>query len=195
MRPNVRTLIVDDEPLARERLRTLLSEEPGVEIVGECGDGCQAVVAIEELKPDLVFLDVQVPNLDGFRILGASAPIASRAIVFVTAHDKYALRAFDVRARRLHPQAVRARAAPEGARARARADHAREVDRPSRGDCVAAPRPRSRPQQHRYLRAHHDQGGRPPLLPADGRHRLGRGGWQLRQAPRGRGRPIFCARR
>ena len=98
MRPNVRTLIVDDEPLARERLRTLLAEEPGVEVVGECGDGCQAVVAIEELKPDLVFLDVQVPNLDGFRILESVGADRIPAIVFVTAYDHYALRAFDVRA-------------------------------------------------------------------------------------------------
>ncbi len=97
MRPTVRTLIVDDEPLARERLRALLLEEPDVEVVGECADGCQAVVAIEEFKPDLVFLDVEVPNLDGFRILesvGGKIP----AIVFVTAYDHYALRAFDVRA-------------------------------------------------------------------------------------------------
>jgi two-component system LytT family response regulator len=98
MRPNVRTLIVDDEPLARERLRTLLADEPGVEVVGECGDGCQAVVAIEELKPDLVFLDVQVPNLDGFRILESVSADRIPAIVFVTAYDHYALRAFDVRA-------------------------------------------------------------------------------------------------
>ncbi len=98
MRPAIRTLIVDDEPLARERLRTLLADEPGVEVVGECGDGCQAVVAIEELKPDLVFLDVEVPNLDGFRILESVGAERVPAIVFVTAYDHYALRAFDVRA-------------------------------------------------------------------------------------------------
>lgn len=98
MRPPIRTLIVDDEPLARERLRTLLADEPGVEVVGECGDGCQAVVAIEELKPDLVFLDVEVPNLDGFRILESVGAERVPAIVFVTAYDHYALRAFDVRA-------------------------------------------------------------------------------------------------
>jgi len=98
MRPPVRTLIVDDEPLARERLRTLLADETDVEIVGECGDGCQAVVAIEELKPDLVFLDVQVPNLDGFGILESIGADRIPAIIFVTAYDHYALRAFDVRA-------------------------------------------------------------------------------------------------
>jgi two-component system LytT family response regulator len=98
MRPTVRTLIVDDEPLSRERLRTLLADEADVEVVGECGDGCQAVVAIEELKPDLVFLDVQVPNLDGFRILESVGAERIPAVVFVTAFDHYALRAFDVRA-------------------------------------------------------------------------------------------------
>jgi two-component system LytT family response regulator len=98
MRDMIRTLIVDDEPLARERLRGLLAEEPEVEIVAECGDGCQAVLAIEELKPDLVFLDVQVPNLDGFHILERVGPDRIPAVVFVTAYDQYALRAFDVRA-------------------------------------------------------------------------------------------------
>ena len=98
MRPAMRTIIVDDEPLARERLRVLLAEEPDVEVVGECGDGCQAVVAIEELKPDLVFLDVQVPNLDGFAILESVGADRIPAIVFVTAYDHYAIRAFDVRA-------------------------------------------------------------------------------------------------
>jgi len=94
----IRTLLVDDEPLARERLRGLLAGEPEVEVVGECGDGCQAVRAIEELRPDLVFLDVQVPNLDGFRILESVGGDRVPAVVFVTAYDQYALRAFDVRA-------------------------------------------------------------------------------------------------
>jgi len=98
MRSTVRAIIVDDEPLARERLRLLLADEPDVEVVGECGDGCQAVVAIEELKPDLVFLDVQIPNLDGFAILESVGADRIPAIVFVTAYDHYALRAFDVRA-------------------------------------------------------------------------------------------------
>jgi len=94
----IRSLIVDDEPLARERLRGLLAGEPGVEVVGECGDGCQAVRAIDELRPDLVFLDVQVPNLDGFHILESVGGDRVPAVVFVTAYDQYALRAFDVRA-------------------------------------------------------------------------------------------------
>lgn len=98
MNGTIRTLIVDDEPLARQRLRSLLAEEAKVEIVGECGDGCQAVLAIEELRPDLVFLDVQVPNLDGFHILESVGADRIPAVVFVTAYDQYALRAFDVHA-------------------------------------------------------------------------------------------------
>jgi len=94
----IRTLVVDDEPLARERLRSLLAQEPEVEVVGECGDGCQAVRAIEELGPDLVFLDVEVPNLDGFHILESVGADRLPAVVFVTAYEQYALRAFDVRA-------------------------------------------------------------------------------------------------
>ena len=94
----IRTLIVDDEPPSRERLRDLLVDEPDVEVVGGCGDGCQAVVAIEELKPDLVFLDVRVPNLDGSHILESVGPGRISAVVFVTEHEEYAVRAFDVRA-------------------------------------------------------------------------------------------------
>ena len=94
----IRTLIVDDEPLARERMRSLLSEEPDVEVVGEAADGLKAVLAIEEQKPDVVFLDVEIPNMDGFHILQSVGSDRIPAIVFVTAHDQYALRAFDVRA-------------------------------------------------------------------------------------------------
>ncbi len=65
----IRTLIVDDEPLARERLRRLLEADPEIAIVGECGDGRQAVTDVQELRPDLVFLDVQMPVLDGFGVL------------------------------------------------------------------------------------------------------------------------------
>jgi two-component system, LytTR family, response regulator len=90
------TLIVDDEPLARERLRTLLAAEPSVEIAGECANGRTALAAIRELAPDVVFLDVQMPEMDGFEVLerlgGESLPV----IVFVTAFDKYAIRAFEV---------------------------------------------------------------------------------------------------
>ncbi len=93
-----RTLIVDDEALARERLRTLLEAEPEIEIVGECSDGREALEMIQSANPDLLFLDVQMPELDGFGVLEALAGEPIPAVVFVTAHDKFALRAFDVHA-------------------------------------------------------------------------------------------------
>jgi two-component system LytT family response regulator len=94
----IRTLIVDDEPLARERLRTLLQHESDVQIIGESGDGRQAVTAITADAPDLVFLDIQMPVLDGFGVLQALEDRPLPAIIFVTAYDQYALRAFDVHA-------------------------------------------------------------------------------------------------
>ncbi len=93
----IRTLIVDDEPLARERIRGLLASEPDVELVGEARDGREAVSAIESARPDLVFLDVQMPEMDGFAVLeevSSSLPL----VVFVTAYDRYALQAFEVHA-------------------------------------------------------------------------------------------------
>jgi two-component system, LytTR family, response regulator len=91
----LRTLIVDDEPLARERLRKLLEEEADVEIVGECGDGLRAVEAISLQKPDLVFLDIQMPDLDGFGVLEAVQTERMPEVIFVTGHSQHALRAFD----------------------------------------------------------------------------------------------------
>ena len=93
-----RVLIVDDEPLARERLRNLLEAEPVVEILGQCDNGVAAVEAIRSRQPDLVFLDVQMPELDGFGVLAALEGGPMPAVVFVTAHDQFALRAFDVHA-------------------------------------------------------------------------------------------------
>src|SRR5437762_5613227 len=93
-----RALIVDDEQLARERLRQLLAKHTDVEIVGECADGQEAVNAIDKEKPDLIFLDVQMPELDGFAVLEAIDAEPMPVIVFVTAHDKFALRAFEVHA-------------------------------------------------------------------------------------------------
>jgi len=92
----IRALIVDDEPLARRRLRSLLRSEPDIDLAGECGDGRCAVAAILEKKPDLVFLDVQMPELDGFAVLDAVGAEMLPAIVFVTAYDEHALRAFEV---------------------------------------------------------------------------------------------------
>lgn len=94
----VRALIVDDEPLARQRLRTLLKGEPDIEVVGECSDGEEAVAAVRELRPDLLFLDVQMPVLDGFGVLEALGPEQLPAVIFVTAYDTYAIRAFEVNA-------------------------------------------------------------------------------------------------
>jgi len=91
-------LIVDDEPLARERILDLLAGDAEVEVVGECGDGLAAVAAIEHHKPDLLFLDVQMPELDGFGVLEAIDEAKAPVIIFVTAYDQYALRAFEVHA-------------------------------------------------------------------------------------------------
>lgn len=96
--PHTRVLIADDEPLARERLRTLLKEEPGMEIVGEVGDGTTAAESIMALNPDIVFLDVQMPGANGFDVIEAVGPARMPFVVFVTAFDRYALRAFDVHA-------------------------------------------------------------------------------------------------
>lgn len=94
----IRALIVDDEPIAREGVRVQLANDLEVEIAGECGNGLEAVNAIRELLPDLVFLDVQMPGMDGFEVLQSIGPGAMPAVVFVTAYDKYALQAFEVNA-------------------------------------------------------------------------------------------------
>jgi two-component system LytT family response regulator len=94
----IRTLIVDDEPLARSRLRQLLQNELEIEIIGECADGREAVAAMKKTPPELVFLDVQMPELDGFGVLEAFGTGLLPVIVFVTAHDRFALRAFEVHA-------------------------------------------------------------------------------------------------
>jgi two-component system, LytTR family, response regulator len=95
---DIRTLIVEDEPLMRERLRGLLAEEPDVVIVGECANGPEAVAALDADRPDLVFLDVQMPGLNGFEVIEAVGVERMPATVFVTAYDRYALRAFEVHA-------------------------------------------------------------------------------------------------
>ncbi|HEX6749234.1 MAG TPA: LytTR family DNA-binding domain-containing protein [Longimicrobium sp.] len=97
MTTTLRSLIVDDEPLARELLRRMLGAHDDVEVVGECASGTQAVEEIRATRPDLIFLDVQMPGLDGFAVLSELAPDIPE-VVFVTAYDQYALRAFDVHA-------------------------------------------------------------------------------------------------
>lgn len=129
----IRTLIVDDEPLAREWVRNGLQDEADVEIVAECGDGFEAVKAVTELKPDLMVLDVQMPGLDGFGVLASLEPQDLPAVIFVTAFDRYALKAFEAHAvdylmkpfssERLHEALERARA---------------QVDRSSSSDLKAA---------------------------------------------------------
>jgi len=94
----MRILIVDDEASARARLRGLLEAEADVEIVGECANGRDAVEAIERLTPDLVFLDVQMPDMNGFGVVRAIGPELFPLVVFVTGYDRYAVEAFDLHA-------------------------------------------------------------------------------------------------
>lgn len=94
----IRTLIVDDEPLARERVRSLLADQPGISVVGEARDGDEAVEQIIGQQPDLVFLDVQMPKRTGFEVIQAVGADRMPAVVFVTAYDQYAIKAFDVHA-------------------------------------------------------------------------------------------------
>jgi two-component system LytT family response regulator len=92
------TLIVDDEPLARERLLGLLSNETDIEVLGQCRDGEEAVSAIHERHPDLVLLDVEMPRMDGFEVIDAIGPERMPMVIFVTAYDQHAIKAFQVRA-------------------------------------------------------------------------------------------------
>ena len=94
----INALVVDDEAPARERVRALLAREPDVVVVGVCRNGPEAVVAVENVHPDLLLLDVQMPEMDGFEVLRALLPGALPATIFVTAYDEHALRAFDVHA-------------------------------------------------------------------------------------------------
>jgi two-component system LytT family response regulator len=94
----IRVLIVDDEPLARRGIRTRLSEAGDIEIVGECENGRQAVSAIREEKPHVVFLDIQMPGMDGFEVIAEIGADEIPVVVFVTAFDRHAVRAFDVHA-------------------------------------------------------------------------------------------------
>ena len=95
---NIRTLIVDDEPLARARLRRFLAEHPEIEVIGECGNGKDAVEAIRKDAPDLVFLDIQMPEMTGFDAIGKLKRNEMPTVIFVTAYDQYALQAFEVHA-------------------------------------------------------------------------------------------------
>ena len=94
----LRVVLADDEPLVRERLRTLLAGREDCTLVAECADGAEAVAVIEAQRPDVILLDVQMPELDGFEVLEALPPDARPATIFVTAYDEYAVRAFEVNA-------------------------------------------------------------------------------------------------
>ncbi len=96
LKKKIRAVIVDDEQLARQVLREFLSSHPEIELVAECANGFEAVKTVTEQKPDLVFLDIQMPKLDGFEVLELMGP--GPAVVFVTAHDTYAIRAFEAHA-------------------------------------------------------------------------------------------------
>ncbi len=159
----LRVIIVDDEPLARGVVREYLGAHPGVTIVAECGNGFDAVKAVTELAPDLMFLDVQMPKLDGFEVLellGRAVPV-----IFTTAYDQYALRAFDVHAvdyllkpfseERLAEALARARGRLAG---REGEEPALDVD-----GLVAAARPRSGPLERVLIR----DGAQVHVLPAD----------------------------
>src|SRR3712207_5452405 len=94
----IRALVVDDEPLARRGIRVRLERAGGVDVIAECANGAEAVDAIRDRQPDLVFLDVQMPGLDGFDVIQEVGAERMPAVVFVTAYDAHALRAFDVHA-------------------------------------------------------------------------------------------------
>lgn len=98
MDTQARVLIVDDEPLARDRIREMLKNDRGIRIVGEARNGAEAIEAITSHAPDIVFLDVQMPGMDGFEVLKALAVKPMPLIIFVTAYDQHAIRAFDVHA-------------------------------------------------------------------------------------------------
>ena len=123
---SIRTMIIDDEPLARERVKRFLRDEDEIEIIGECSNGVDAVGAIKEKKPDLVFLDIQMPEKNGFEVIRSLSGKYLPTVVFVTAYDQYALQAFDVHAldyllkpftrERLHRAVMRAREQIDGKR-------------------------------------------------------------------------------
>ena len=98
MSDNIRALIVDDEPLARKGVRRHLASEVDIKVIGECSNGLEATAMIRKEKPDLVFLDVQMPELDGFGVIAEIGMLDMPAVIFVTAYDAHAIRAFEVQA-------------------------------------------------------------------------------------------------
>jgi two-component system LytT family response regulator len=98
MAPDIRTVIADDESLGRKKLRILLAAEPGIHVVAECPDGPRTIAALKDYEPDLLFLDIQMPGADGFEVLESVAPDRLPLVIFTTAYDQYALRAFEAHA-------------------------------------------------------------------------------------------------
>src|SRR5687767_13227196 len=94
----LRTLIVDDELLARQRLRRYLRKELDIDVVGECVNGTEAITSIKQHRPDVVFLDVQMPEKDGFEVIQEIGVEAMPSVIFVTAYDDFAIRAFEAQA-------------------------------------------------------------------------------------------------
>jgi two-component system, LytTR family, response regulator len=94
----IQALLVDDEPLARQRIRRLLKGEQDIEVAGECATGREAIRMIQDVSPDLVFLDIQMPEVSGFEVLQALGKVQPPAVIFTTAHDQHALKAFEVHA-------------------------------------------------------------------------------------------------
>jgi two-component system, LytTR family, response regulator len=136
----LRVILVDDEPVARKLLRSMLAEHPKIQVVGECRNAGEAIAAIRNLDPDVVFLDIQMPGGDGFSVIEQVGVEEMPAIVFVTAFDEYALKAFEVVAadyllkpfdeRRLESTVNRLR----GRLARDDAEHRRSPARAAEGD-------------------------------------------------------------
>jgi two-component system LytT family response regulator len=96
--PGLRAIVVDDEPLARARLRRLLEQHEGVQVLAEAGNGEESIAAIRRLRPDVAFLDIRMPDMDGFDVLDALGPERPSQVVFVTAYSEHAVRAFEARA-------------------------------------------------------------------------------------------------
>ena len=146
----IRALVVDDEPVARDRVVRLLQQQADIELVGECSNGLETVTAIEQLSPDLVFLDVQMPGATGFDVINAVGADKMPMVIFVTAYDRYALRAFEVHALDylLKPfSSIRFRATLAHARDQLHRHHAGELGRklltlaPTLWDKPGGPRP------------------------------------------------------
>ena len=138
---NFKVLIVDDERLSRRRIRRLLSIEPDCEIAAECANGVEAVAALAQARPDIVFLDVQMPEMDGFEVARAMAD-AKPLVIFTSAYDEYALRAFEVQAfdYLLKPfDGRRFRESLQRARARVECDRSGQSDRRSNAPESAPP--------------------------------------------------------